>query len=120
MIKRMLVATFILFAMLLFLLPRTDDVSKKKMSSAAMLMCSKEFRKAVAAQVLHDEPITLQFNNNCPELIAAIDVAEDGTLTLHGAQHGVLMTLTPMVEFGDVRWSCRGEPPQTTTALCKP
>ena len=29
MIKRMTVATFILFAVLLFMLPRTDDTSKK-------------------------------------------------------------------------------------------
>ncbi len=120
MIKRMLVATFILFAVLLLMLPRTDDASKKKMASAAMLMCSKDFRKAVSEGVLREEAVALQFNNSCPDLIATLVVDEDGGMTLHGAQHGVTMELTPVVELGEVRWSCHGEPAEVITTLCKP
>ena len=120
MIKRMTVATFILFALLLFMLPRTDDASKKKMASAAMLMCSNGFRQAVMERVGSGQPMELQFDNSCPELIADVLVDESGTITLQGAQHGIRMELSPVSEGGRFRWSCSGEPAEAITKLCKP
>jgi hypothetical protein len=120
MIKRMTVGTFILFAVLLFMLPRTDDDSKKKMASAAMLMCSTDFRKTVADQMLRGDLIELRFTNSCPDLIAALNVDEEGVIRLQGAKHGISMELTPSVEAGAVRWRCQGKPAQAITKLCKP
>jgi hypothetical protein len=120
MIKRMLVATFFLFAVLLFMLPRTDDESKQKMASAAMLMCSNELRSAVAKQLLAEEAVTARFDNRCPDLIATLTVDEEGAIALQGAQHHIEMELTPRIEGGTVRWGCRGTPAQSVSKLCKP
>ena len=120
MIKRMIVGVVILFAILLLMLPKTDDASKKKMASAAMLMCSNDFRKVVAEQLRSNEDIDLTFNNTCPKLIAGLDIDESGEITLRGAKHGVTMTLTPVMKVGEVSWSCRGEPADFVTSLCKP
>lgn len=120
MIKRMLIAVTFLFAVLLLMLPKTDEASKRKMGSAAMLMCSNEFRKEIAALVLRDEAVQLHFDNHCPELISKLELDEEGALTLYSAQHNVSMQLTPVVEAGRVRWSCRGEPAESITGLCKP
>ena len=120
MIKRMLIAVIILFGVLLMMLPKTDGAAKKKMASAAMLMCSNDFRKEVAALVQRDEVVQLRFNNSCPELIAALEVDEEGEITLHGAQHGIVMVLTPVDEPGGIRWSCHGEPLDALSKLCKP
>ena len=112
-----------LFAVLLLLLPKTDDVSKKKMVSAAMLMCSKDFRKQVVEQLHSAEPGELgelPFNNSCPNLIASVDVDEAGKITLRGSQHGIRMVLTPKIASGNVRWSCQGQPAEIITPLCKP
>lgn len=120
MIKRMIIGVTILFAVLLLMLPKTDDASKRKMASAAMLMCSNDFRKAVAEQVRRAEEINRVFHNTCPKLIAGLDVDESGEVTLRGAQHGVTMVLTPVMEHGELRWSCRGEPAAAIASLCKP
>ena len=120
MIKRMIVATFLIFAVLLFMLPRTDDESKRKMASAAMLMCSNEFRSAVAAQLQAQQTPSARFDNRCPDLIATLSVDEEGGITLRGAQHNIEMKLTPRIDGGVVRWGCRGTPAQSITKLCKP
>jgi hypothetical protein len=120
MIKRMLVGTFILFAILLLMLPKTDETSKKKMASAGMLMCSNDFRKAVTERLQRGEALDLQFDNSCPKLIAALQLDDAGVITLHGAQHGVTLVLTPRSDGGAVRWSCRGQPAELVTKLCKP
>jgi hypothetical protein len=120
MIQRMIVAVVIIFAVLLLMLPKSDDAAKKKMSSAAMLMCSNNFRKAVAERVSRDAIVELTFNNNCPDLIAALDIDEEGVMTLRGAQNGVTMVLTPVVESGRVRWSCRGKPMEAIPKICRP
>ena len=120
MIKRMVVATFLLFAVLLFMLPRTDEASKMKMVSAAMLMCSNDFRKSVAESLLQEEVSKLRFGNRCPDLIARLELDDDGVITLHGAQHGIVMELVPEVGHGQLHWSCHGTPAGAITSLCKP
>lgn len=120
MIRRMIVAVAILFAVLLLMLPSTDEASKKKMASAAMLMCSNDYRQRLAGQLQQDESPMPAFDNSCPELIAAVTLGEDGEMTLHGAQYGIVMVLTPLIEEGEVRWRCRGEPAEAITKLCKP
>lgn len=120
MIKRMLVAVTILFAVLLFMLPKTDDASKKKMASAAMLMCSNDFRKAVADQLQNKKENILKFDNRCPELIANLNVNDEGEITLIGAKHGLQIVLTPIEESTGIRWSCKGQPADAITKLCKP
>jgi hypothetical protein len=120
MIKRMLLGVAILFGMLLLLLPKSDEGSKKKMVSAAMLMCSNDFRQAVAAQLRRDEAVELVFDNSCPELIATLVADEKGTVTLRGARHGITMVLTPVAEPGGLRWRCQGEPAEIITRLCRP
>lgn len=120
MIKRMSVATFLLFAVLLLMLPRTDDTSKKKMASAAMLMCSNAFREEIAKQLTGGDEINVTVNITCPDLLAAMRVDDDGVVNLLGARHGINMVLTPRMEQGKVRWGCRGTPPEAITKLCRP
>lgn len=120
MIKRMIIAVVVIFGVLLLMLPKTDDTSKKKMASAGMLMCSNDFRKAVAQRLLRGDALDLEFSNSCPNLIAALTLDEEGVITLRGAKHGVTLVLSPRTEGGAVRWSCRGEPAQLVPKLCKP
>ncbi len=120
MIKRMVVAVAVLFAVLLFMLPKTNDASKKKMASAAMLMCSNEFRKAVADQLQNKEESIPKFDNRCPELITALNVNDEGEITLTGDKHGLQIVLTPIEEATGIRWSCKGQPAEAITKLCKP
>ncbi len=120
MIKRMIVAVAILFAVLLFMLPKTDDASKKKMASAAMLMCSNDFRKSVADHLQNKKEDTPKFQNHCPELIADLNVNDEGEITLIGAKHGLHIVLTPIEEAAGIRWSCHGQPAEAITKLCKP
>lgn len=120
MIRRMVVATFLLFAVLLFMLPRTDEDAKRKMVSGAMLMCSNEFRKAVEEMLLREEEPTVKFNNRCPDLIARLEIDDESVLTLYGAQYGIVMELVPEIGQRRVRWSCHGTPAEAITSLCKP
>ncbi len=120
MIKRMIIAVVILFAVLLFMLPKTDDASKKKMASAAMLMCSNDFRKAVADHLHNKKEGFPKFDNRCPELIAKISVDDEGTINLIGAKHGLHIVLTPIEVSTGIRWSCHGQPAEAITKLCKP
>jgi hypothetical protein len=119
MIKRMIIAVVILFAVLLLMLPKTDDTSKKKMASAAMLMCSNDYRKAVAEAIRNNDEMDLKFNNECPKLITRLSVEDNGTITLFGAKQGLQIVLTPIVESANIRWSCKGEPEEAITKLCK-
>ena len=120
MIKRMIVAVVILFAVLLLMLPKTDDTSKNKMASAAMLMCSNDYRKAVAELLRNNTPLDLAFTNNCPKLISSLVMGESGDITIHGAKYGIVLTLTPVVKSAEIRWSCKGEPMEAITKLCTP
>ena len=120
MIKRMIIAVVILFAILLLMLPKTDDTSKNKMASAAMLMCSNDYRKAVAERLRNNAPLDLIFTNNCPKLISNLVMEESGDITIRGAKHGIILTLTPAITSAGVRWSCHGEPAEAITKLCKP
>lgn len=119
MIKRMIVGVAILFAILLFMLPKTDESSKKKMASASMLLCTRDYRTAIAAQLAHHQTVDLVFDNKCPALISGVEVSEEGALTLYNKSYGLVLMLTPMIEKGQVRWSCHGEPATQITSLCK-
>lgn len=120
MIKRVIVSLAILFGILLLTLPSTDEKSVARIASGSMLMCTKEFRGQVEQQVLRDEPVTAEFSNTCPDLIATLEVSETGEMVITGSKHPLTMTLTPAIENGKVMWSCSGEPETSITKLCKP
>lgn len=120
MITRMIIGVAILFTVLLLMLPDTDETSKKKMASASMLMCTREYRAAIAEQVRREVTVDLVFKNSCPNVISGVEVDEAGVLHLHNATHSLSMILTPLVEKNKVRWSCRGKPAELITGLCKP
>lgn len=120
MISRWIVGVTLLFGILLMMLPNRDEESLTKIASTSMLMCTSELRKAVALQVLHEAPVTVTPSNRCPDLIASTEVSETGRMVITGRTHSLKMTLTPVVEAGEVRWSCLGEPAANITKLCKP
>lgn len=120
MISRWVVGVALLFGILLFMLPKTDEESVTKLGSASMLVCTKELREQVERQVLANAPVTAEFSNKCPDLIATLELDEGGGMVITGNKHPVTLTLRPVVEAGKVRWSCRGEPEGTVTKLCKP
>ena len=120
MIGRWVVGVVLLFGILLFMLPKRDEQSLARIASTSMLMCTKDFRERVAAQVLRQETVTAQFGNTCPDLIASLDVGERGEVVITGNRHRLKMMLSPVVEGGKVRWSCRGEPAASVARLFKP
>lgn len=120
MVKRVIVSLVLLFGILLLTLPSTDDESLARIASGSMLMCTLDFRNQVAQQIIKQEPVDLEFRNTCPDLIASLEVSESGDLIITGNKHPLTMTLSPVVENGDIRWSCSGEPAASLTKLCKP
>lgn len=120
MISRWVVGVVLLFGILLLTLPKRDEDSLSKIASASMLMCTLDFRERVAQQVLRGESVAVEFGNKCPDLIAALGVDERGEMVISGNKHPLKMTISPVVEGGKVRWSCRGEPAAAVTKLCKP
>lgn len=120
MIKRVVGSLIMLFGILLLTLPKTNEKSAVKLASSAMLMCTMEFRKQVEQQVIHDEAVSVEFRNTCPDLIATLEVSEAGDIVIAGNKHPLTMTLSPVVEGGKIRWSCRGEPATSVAKLCKP
>lgn len=120
MISRWAVGVALLFGILLFMLPKTDEQSLARIASASMLMCTKDFRERVAQQVMKGEIVDAEFRNKCPDLIATLEVDEQGGMVIAGNSHKLRMTLKPVVEDGKVRWSCRGEPAASVAKLCKP
>lgn len=119
MISRWVVGVVLLFGILLMMLPDTDEKSLAKIASTSMLMCSSDFREQVASQVLRDEPVSVEFKNPCPDLIATVEVVASGDMVITGKTYPLMMRLIPVVEEGKVRWSCRGEPTDMVTNLCK-
>lgn len=120
MISRWVVGVVLLFGILLFMLPKTDEQSLSRIASASMLMCTKDFREEVAQQVLKHAPVEMKFKNTCPELIASLEVGEDGDIEMVAKKHQLKMALAPVVEAGKVRWSCHGEPAASIARICKP
>jgi hypothetical protein len=120
MIVRWVVGVALLFGVLLLLLPKSDKESLTKIGSASMLMCSLDFREQVAQHVIRKEIVASAFKNTCPDLIASLRVGEQGDMVITGNKYPVKMTLIPVVEGDTVRWSCRGEPADAVTKLCKP
>lgn len=120
MIARWVVGVVLLFGILLFMLPKTDDESIAKIASASMLMCTQEVRKEVENRVINQEAIESEFSIKCPDLIATLELNEQGEIMITGKEHPLKMTLSPVLENGGVRWSCLGEPAEVVTKLCKP
>lgn len=120
MITRWIAGVVVLFGILLMMLPKTDEQSVARIGSASMLMCSREFRAAVGRQVLGGEPVSVEFDNRCPDLIGRLEVDEEGEMVITGNKHPVTMTLRPVIEGAAVRWSCVGEPAEQVTRFCKP
>jgi hypothetical protein len=119
MISRWVVGVVLLFGILLSMLPKRDEDSLSKIASASMLMCTLDFREHVAQRVIRGETVAVEFRNKCPDLIAALEVDELGEMVIAGNRHPLKMTISPIVEGGKVRWSCRGEPAAAVTKLCK-
>jgi hypothetical protein len=119
MIGRWVVGVALLFGILLMTLPKRDEASLARIASQSMLMCSKDFRERVAQQVIRQEAVAVEFENKCPDLIASLQVDAQGEMVIAGNRHPLKMTLTPVVEGGTVRWSCRGEPAAAVTKLCR-
>lgn len=121
MIKRMVVSVALLFAVLLLMLPRSDERSQNKMISAAMLMCSQPYRELVAEEIRRGHQEYPPFNNSCPELISRIDLDDQGAMLLTNTKQRLTLSLTAsLLGDGKVHWSCRGEPSAEITSLCKP
>lgn len=120
MIIRWVVGVALFFGVLIMLLPGTDEASRLRIASQAMLMCTQDFREQVAQQVIDEVPVTVEFRSTCPDLIASVAIDERGGMVIRGKRHPLTMTLTPVVEGGKARWSCRGEPAVAVTKLCRP
>ncbi|MDQ1314963.1 MAG: hypothetical protein QG662_1072 [Pseudomonadota bacterium] len=119
MIIRWIVGVALLFGILMMMLPKTDEKSLAKIASQSMLMCTKDFREHVARKVVQKEAVAVEFQNKCPDLIAWVEVDASGEMVIAGKKHPLKMTLSPVVEDGRVRWSCRGEPAASVTSLCR-
>ena len=121
MIFRWLIGIALLFAILLMLLPNRSEHSEERIASASMLACTLDFRDRVAQQLIRSETPTVKFENNkCQNVIASVEVNARGEIAITGTQHQLKLTLSPAVDKGTVHWSCRGEPAELVTKLCKP
>lgn len=120
MIYRWLVGVALLFAILLLMLPNKDEKSVAKIASASMLACTLEYRDQVGRQLVRKEAVTVQYDNKCQNLIAAVAVGERGDIVITGKEHQLKLILSPVVANDKVHWSCRGEPADAVTKLCKP
>jgi hypothetical protein len=120
MIFRWLIGIALLFAILLLLLPNKGEHSEARIASASMLACTLNFRDRVGQQLVRNEVPTARFENKCQNAIAAVEVSQRGEIVITGTQHQLKLTLSPVVDRGQVRWSCRGEPAAAVTKLCKP
>jgi hypothetical protein len=119
MISRWVVGVVLLFGILLMMLPKRDEASLARIASQAMLMCTMDFRQDVARKVIQQEAVAVAFKNKCPDLIASLEVDVRGEMTITGNKHPLKMILSPVVESGKVRWSCRGAPAAAMTKLCR-
>lgn len=120
MIIRWVIGVALLFGILLAMLPKSDDVSRARIASASMLMCTKDFREQVARQIVRGERANASFANTCPDMVASLTMDEDGAMEIVGNKYPLTMSLAPVVSDGAVRWSCRGTPAELIAKLCKP
>lgn len=117
---RWLVGIILLFMILLMMLPDRDEQSLSRIGSASMLACTKALRSEVAEQLRDDRPVSVRFDNTCPELIASLEVNREGGMVIRGKRYKVTLRLEPVMEGGTLRWSCRGEPQALVTTFCRP
>ncbi len=108
----------LLFGVLLFMLPKSDDETLSRIASASMLKCTRDFREQVARQVIRQDEVDVKFNNKCPDLIGSLEVNEHGEMVIGGELYSIRMILIPVVENDKIRWSCSGEPAAAVTKLC--
>lgn len=120
MIYRWLIGVALLFAILLLMLPSKDEKSIAKIASASMLACTLDFREQVGVQLIRKEVISAKFQNKCQNVIASVEVGEQGDIVIIGKEHGLKLTLSPAMDGGKLRWSCQGMPTEAVTKLCKP
>ncbi|TDY04152.1 hypothetical protein [Thiohalophilus thiocyanatoxydans] len=120
MISRWVVGVILLFAVLLFMLPKSDEETLSRIASASMLKCTQNFRERVARQVLSKGVVDVKFNNKCSDLIGSLVLDEQGRMIITGKSYSLRMTLSAVVEGEKIRWRCRGEPAAAVTKLCKP
>ena len=119
MLTRMVVGISLLFTILLLMLPRTDEKSAARLASASILMCTKDFRSAIAGRFGEDDLSGVVFENTCPSVIESLLVDAHGEITIRAKSHELIMVLSPRFDGGQVRWGCRGEPAHAVSPLCK-
>lgn len=118
MIVRWVVGVVLLFGILLLMLPDRDEQTLARIASASMLVCTAELREAVAEHLQQGEGAIPAFDNPCPDLLAELDVSEQGVITLRGLSHPLSMVLEPEFIGSEARWRCHGEPEEWITRLC--
>lgn len=117
---RWLMGIILMFVILVLMLPSRDEQSLTRIGSASILACTKELRARVAEQLRADQPVTARFDHSCPDLIASLELDNEGNMVIRGNKHEVTMWLTPIFEDDKLRWSCRGEPPDRISKFCRP
>lgn len=117
---RWLVGVVLLFGILLLTLPNKGEKSDAKIASTSMLACTVNYRDQVGRQLLRKEAVTVKYENKCQNVIATVEMSERGDIVITGKEHLLKLTLSPLVANDKVHWSCRGEPPDAVTKLCKP
>ncbi len=120
MMTRWVAGVVVLFGILLLMLPNTDEKSLSRIASTSMLACTKNMRDQVLRQLEQDAPVNTDYKNPCPDQIASLELNESGELVIVGKKYPITMRMRPVVTESDSHWSCRGEPADHVTKLCKP
>lgn len=120
MMTRWVAGVVVLFGILLLMLPNTDERSLSRIASTSMLACTKTMRDQVIRELEQGRPVTTEYNNPCPDQIARLELKESGELVIVGKNYPITMRMRPVVEESGRHWSCRGEPADHVTKLCKP
>lgn len=120
MIVRWIVGVALLFGILLLMLPDRDEESLARIASASMLACTTSLRSQLEEQLAHSEAVSMAaYQNPCPDLIAQLEIAEQGIILIRRKKHPITMELTPQWTEEGARWRCQGEPQALITRLCR-
>jgi hypothetical protein len=120
MMTRWVAGVVVLFGILLLMLPNTDEKSLSRIASTSMLACTKDMREQVIRQLEQEQPVNTEHKNPCPDQIASLELNESGELVIKGKKYPITMRMRPVIEDNGSHWSCRGEPVDHITKLCKP
>jgi len=108
-----------LFGILIILLPDFGEISKERMASTSMMMCTGKIRTAIKAELEKGSPIKTDYEVKCPKLINQIVVHEDGGIKVFNPTYKIQLSFKPTLKDGKVKWSCQGTPAAFVPAQCK-